>query len=159
MGVSAIMSVVSFSVVLAEVFAAVGLCTIVPAAVVTLARLVKNLPRPLNDDGSANPARTTAVTARDDFKKELEKTAAKDVTALVNSIAESLPTLDLLLAKTAKIHAEFTFEGRDEVKGDVQAGMMIDVVTVKAGASALYENKSTNKITLDVDFVSVNVPL
>lgn len=151
---STVMSAASFSVILAETFAAVGLSTIVPAGVVTLARLAKNLPADQNSTGYA--AANDALTEHSD---NLNKTPAKAVNALVKSISESRPSLDLLLPKTAKIHAEFTFEGSERYSGEAAVGLMIDVVSVKAGASALYETKSTNKITLDVDFVSVNIPL
>jgi hypothetical protein len=33
------------------------------------------------------------------------------------------------------------------------------VVTVKAGFSALYESRSKNRVTLDMNFVAVNVAL
>lgn len=153
MSISTVMSVTSFSVVLGEMFAAVGLSTTVPAGVITLARLAKALP-------SNSSANTTALNnTKNDLSQVLDNTPAKTVTALVDKMSVSLDELQLLLPKTAHIHADFTYEGRDAMSAQASVGAMVNVVSVNAGFSALYESKSTNKITLDVDFVNVNIPL
>ena len=150
MSATAATSVVSFSVVLAEAFAAVGLSTAVPAAVVTLARLAKN-------------ARTNAGHIND-TKAALGKLptgplSPEELNKLLGAVEKALPSLDLLLPKTADIHAEFTFEGKEGMTAGAAGGVAINVVSVSAGYSAMYEMKSTNKITLDVHFESVNVVL
>ena len=153
MGVSTVMSAASFSVVLGEVFAAVGLSTTVPAGVVALARMAKAL----SSTPDADKAPLTDAKAK--YTTSLEKTPAKPVIDLIDKMSASLDELPMLLPKTAKIHAEFTYEGRDLTEVGASLGAQVEVVSVNAGFSALYESKSTNKITLDVDFVSVNVPL
>src|SRR4051812_11862687 len=123
---SAAVSVASFSVVLAETFAAVGLSTVVPAGVVTLARLVKNLTPVSGEAPAARQGRLEATTK--DSVDALKNTPAAAVTALIKAISESLPALDLLLPKTAKIHAEFTFEGSEkyQVAAEGSAGGTVE---------------------------------
>ena len=65
----------------------------------------------------------------------------------------------MLLPKTAKIHGEFEFHGSERYAEDVSAGCAAEVVTVKAGYSAMYEASSSNTVTLDVEFVSVHVEI
>ena len=77
----------------------------------------------------------------------------------MQSAAKSLDSMDILIPKDAKIHAEFEFQGSDKMSVDLSAGGQVEVVTVKAGYSAMYESKSSNKITLDVNFVTVHVGL
>ncbi len=146
MAFSAAVSVASFSVVLAETFAAVGLSTVVPAAAVTLARIAAN-------QSNAN-----------DLATKLGNTPAAGMTDLIRALPGAMTSLDMLLPKTAKIHAEFAFEGSEAVSGTGAAGggATIDslaAVSVGVGYSALYQAQSSNKITLDIEFVSVNVPI
>jgi hypothetical protein len=171
MAVSTVMSVGSFSVVLAEAFAAVGLSTLVPATVVTAARLAKAMTKAQADRAAAGG--DTDLIEDADKRYADAKTAfgaieptlrsgplpLQDLQPFLNQLADSVPSLDLLLPHDAKIHAEFTFEGRDATEAVAEIGGQISVVSVRAGFSALYEAKSTNKISLDVNFVSVNVPL
>ena len=164
MALSTAVSVASFSVVLAETFAAVSLSTLIPAGVVTMARLAKQFPKQLRDQ-DGNPVEETpeARAKRQGPLTEaagaVAATPAKAAAALVNAVGESLPSLDLLLPKTAKIRAEFEFEGAERYEASVEVGALVKVVNIAAGYSALYETSSRNKITLEVDFVSVNVPI
>ncbi len=155
MAVSAVVSVASFTSVLAETFAAVGLSTIIPAGVVTVARMAKA--------AAANPGTSTApspeTAALNKAGAAVDLTPAKAMGDLVKVVGESLTSLDLLLPKTAKIHAEFSYQGSDSASVNASVGGMVQVVTVNAGFSAMYSSTSSNKITLDVDFVSVNVIL
>lgn len=153
MSISTVMSAASFSVVLGEMFTAVGLSTTVPAGVITLARMAKAL------SSAPESEKTTLSEAQTAFKGSLAKTPAATVTDLIDTMSKSLDELQLLLPKTAKIHAEFTYEGRDAMSAVFSGGVQVNLVSVNAGFSALYESKSTNKITLDVDFVSVNFPI
>lgn len=166
MPATAVTSVASFSVVLAEVFAAVGLSTTVPAAAVTLARLLKNAQTSSPTAGSGGTATTpidaSVMSGLMEALNTLPTTGPlkpADLEKLLRAVSLSLPSLDLLLPKTAKIHAEFSFEGREKVSGGAEAGVAVDVVSVKAGYSAMYEMKSSNRITLDINFESVNVAL
>ncbi|HYJ83494.1 MAG TPA: hypothetical protein VEW26_11725, partial [Allosphingosinicella sp.] len=62
--------------------------------------------------------------------------------------------------RDARLHAEFEFEARDRVSvGASVSTPALQVVNVNAGFAALYDSKSKNKITLDMNFVAVNVPL
>ncbi len=168
---TAAVSVASFSVVLAETFAAVGLSTVVPAGVVTLARMVKQI---AGDPTQSASNGTTA--AKDDVLHQIAGQDASGTTPaklgmpgadtaakLVNAMAASLDELNLLLPSSAKIHAEFTFEARERydvaASGNLGVAAEVAVVGISAGFSALYEAKSTNKITLDIDFAPVNIKL
>lgn len=162
---SAAVSVASFSVILAETFAAVGLSTIVPTSVVTLARLAKQLASGAAPGSGDVTAIEDAVSSVGSLSKKDSANAVKPVNpadavaSLGKALGKALPSLDMLLPKDAKIHAEFTYEGRDSQSLNVSAGGTVYAVNVSAGYSALYEAKSTNKITLDINFVSVNIPL
>lgn len=162
MAISTAVSTASFSVVLAETFAAVGLSTVIPAGVVTVARLAKEL-----SDGATPDTRKTALTTELNALAGTDASGGsigavvpiKPVTDVVRAISDSLTTLDLLLPKTAKIHAEFEMSATDSYDVAGTVGMTANVVTLNAGYGMLYSNTSRNKITLDVDFVSVQVAL
>lgn len=152
MALSTAISIASFSVVLAEAFAAVGLSTAVPAGVVTLARTAKQVAA----GGSPPSSDVNPDTIADGFKSG----PAKEFAPLIRAIAPALRDLDLLLPQKAKIHAEFEFEANEGLAMSVGGSLSyMSMVSVSAGYSALYETRSKNKITLDVDFVSVNVTL
>ncbi|MCX6953849.1 MAG: hypothetical protein NTV51_17000 [Verrucomicrobia bacterium] len=158
MSAATAISVASYSVVLAETFAAVGLSSLIPAGVVTAARVAKNLAA----QGSTTPPDALKGNSSEILKALPIPTA--EIDKLLLAVKDSLPALDLLLPKTAKLHAEFTYEAREQYTLDYSANGALSyegLVTagVKAGFHALYEEKSTNKITLDVEFVSVHVPL
>lgn len=142
---STAISVGSFSVVLAETFAAVAASTLIPATFLTVVRAAKQ-GASSSDNDSAN-----------DLIKDMigVNQALNAVRSGINSIDE----IDLLVPKTAKIHAEFEFEASEAYSGNVAIGALVNVVAVAAGYSALYETSSKNKITLDVDFAAVNYTL
>ena len=140
---SSIESVASFSIVLGEAFAAVGLSTLVPNTFIALTKAAKGGGAAISDVMLTNAKIPGAVEAA----------------ALMRGAAASLDSMDILLPKDAKIHAEFEFQGSDKMSADVSVGGQVEVVTVKAGFSAMYESKSSNKITLDVNFVTVHVGL
>lgn len=155
------MSVATFSVVLAEVFTAVGLSSLIPATWVEIARVLRRLgPQPGGGPGPdglsadeiakalATVARLVPIPAGDDGTTAV---AAKVIQALL----ASSDTIDLLLPKTASIDATFKFEAKEALDVQEQVGAALDVVSVRAGFSALYEEKSSNSITLKVDYVSV----
>lgn len=147
--VSTAISIASFSVVLAEAFSAVGLSTLIPNTFIATIRAAKAI----IDDSSATPA------AKDKARADLRAAAGlneKLADALIR-VVDSSEALDVLLPKTAKIHAEFEFQASERYEYGVEIGAMVEVVTIRAGYSALYETSSKNKITLDVDFAAVNV--
>lgn len=74
--------------------------------------------------------------------------------------------VDLFVARSAKIHAEFEFQASDEFRFRVgqtseQGGGLgaLQIVSLAPGFSALYQSSSRNKITLDVEFALTNVKL
>ncbi len=147
MAYSTIMSIGSFSVILFEAFTAVGLSSLMPTTAITLARMSKP-----DDSGAADD--TT------EMETSLAKTPVNGLKDLLKNLGKAGPdSLDILMPSTAKIHAEFEFQGRDESRIEGSIGGFVEVVNVNVGFSALYESTSRNKITLDVDFVSVNVPI
>jgi hypothetical protein len=142
-------SVVSFSIILAEVFASVGMATVVPNMLVMGAK------------GTAG-----VLTALDEELKDAKEIpgAVKNGIHLLAAGAKNMDALELMIPKTADIHAEFTFQGTFKETLDVNGAgsgsiQSLGAVSVGAGFSALYESTSTNKITLDIHFVTVNVPL
>jgi hypothetical protein len=64
-----------------------------------------------------------------------------------------------LLPKTASIDAEFEFHGSERYGANANVGAQIEIVTVNAGYSALYEARSSNKVKLHVDFETVSVTI
>ena len=161
MAISAAVSVAAFSVVLAETFAAVGLSSLIPAGFITLARTAKQLAGPdpeITDQDAANlNAALKHISKPDTANSSLAPGAAAG--QLIQTLAKGIDDLDVLLPKTAKIHAEFEFHGSERYSYDVAAGCAVEMVTVKAGYSAMYEASSSNRVTLDVEFQSVHVEL
>lgn len=145
MAVSAAVSVASFSVVLAEAFAAVAVSTLVPATFLSVARAAKAA------------AANANVTEGDGFIGNLPGVGVA-VEAL-KSASKRITDIDLLVPKTAKIHGEFEFQGGESLAAGASLGGQVQVVTVSAGYSMLYQSTSRNKITLDVDFAAVNYTL
>ena len=149
MGYTTIESVASFSVVLGEAFAAVGMSTLVPATFVTITRGAKAAIVAATDDAGRTAAATSAAGT---MATIVSGGPLKKVLDVVVSAAAASDGIDLLIPKTAQIHAEFEFQGSDSYTVDASLGAQVEVVTVKAGFSALYATTSKNKITLDVDF-------
>ncbi len=142
MAVSTAVSVAAFSVVLTESFAAVAASTLIPATFLAVARAAKNS---ASGDGA---------DALDGFVGRLPG-ASGALSALKSGVA-NLQDIDLLVPKTAKIKAEFTFEATERYSADAAVGAVVNVIAVAAAYSALYETSTTNKITLEVDFAAVN---
>ena len=148
--VSTAVSVASFSVVLAEAFSAVGLSTLVPNTFIAAVRAAKAT----LDDPNATAAK------KDEARADLRAAAGtNDRLAEVLLAAVDTDALDVLLPNSAKIHAEFEFQGSEKYEYGAEMGAMVEVVTIRAGYNALYETSSKNKITLDVSFAPVNVKI
>lgn len=144
MAMSTAISVGSFTVVLAESFAAVAASTLIPATFLAVARAAKA-------GGAAENE-----SANDLVKDMLGVNHALNA---VKTGIDSIDEIDLLVPKTAKIHGEFEFEASESYSANVAIGALVNVVAVAAGYSALYETSSRNKITLDVEFAAVNYTL
>ena len=147
MALSTAISVGAFSVVLAETFASVTASTLVPATFLAVMRAAKK-----NAD-SAAPGNADA----DALVKDM--LGVKEILNAVKTGVSSIDEIDLLVPKSAKIHAEFEFEASEAYSANVAIGALVNVVAVAAGYSALYETSSRNKITLDVEFAAVNYTL
>ncbi|WP_439545487.1 hypothetical protein [Sandarakinorhabdus sp.] len=146
MAVSAAVSVGSFSVVLAQSFAAVAASSLVPATFLTLVRAAKGV---TTGGGSALASTETTSSINDMLGSD-------KLSKALNEAAKAVTDIDLLVPKTAKITADFEFEATDAVSASASVGGLVKVVSVSAGFSALYTSTSKNKIHLEVDFVSVN---
>ncbi len=146
MAFSTAISVGAFSVVLAETFAAVAASTLVPATFLAVVRAAKKANAP--DD---------EVNAADMLIDRMS--GVKETVKAVQTAADSIDEIDLLVPRTAKINAQFAFEASESYAGSAAVGGMVNVVAVAAGYSALYETSSANKITLDVEFAAVNYTL
>jgi len=158
---SSVESVVSFSVILAETFAAVGLSTLIPDTFIAGAKIAKSatdeLETLINTKEPDTPA--SGATAAPALAK-----GARNALQVVGNAAKHLDSLDVLLPHDARITASFSFQASDSFSELVQGGGAANVdgvgaVSVKAGYSALYESKSENKITLEINFKSVSVDL
>ena len=149
MAYTTVESVASFSVVLGEAFAAVGLSTIIPATFVSITRSAKAA---LVAAGTDAQARADALAEAIKPLEPVLKGPVKSALNVAMAAADTSDGIDLLIPKTAQIHAEFEFQGSESYSGEGTIGAMVEVVTVKAGVSALYATTSKNKITLDVDF-------
>ena len=145
MALSTAISVGAFSVVLAETFASVTASTLVPATFLAVMRAAKK-----NAD-SAAPGNADALVK--------DMLGVKEILNAVKTGVSSIDEIDLLVPKSAKIHAEFEFEASEAYSANVAIGALVNVVAVAAGYSALYETSSRNKITLDVEFAAVNYTL
>jgi hypothetical protein len=91
--------------------------------------------------------------------------ASRLVQALATLGADS-DDVDVFVAKSARIHAEFEFQASDEFRFRIgqtseQSGALgaLQIVSLLPGFSALYQSTSRNKITLDVEFGLTNVKL
>lgn len=176
--ISTAFSVASYSAILTQNFAMVGISTLVPAAIAIAAKGLKgSVPESVPDNVPENEADNvpdneteseTKKTAKDPLaalfgpasKKADTPGPLEGVTNIIDSVAKSQPdALQLLAPKSAKIEAEFQFRGNESYKGEAEVGAMINVVTVKAGFAALFEAESSNKIKLTVDFGLVEYKL
>lgn len=151
MAVSTAMSVASYSVVLAETFATVGLSTLVPATFVGVARAIKAAGE-ARDASRPVPAGTSEME-RLDVGSIVPTGPAEE---LVRYIAANEETLDLLVPKKARIQAEFEMQASESYSEGMSGGVTMDVVTVKAGMSLLYKTKSECKVKLDLNFALAN---
>jgi hypothetical protein len=156
MSISAVASVASFSVVLAETFGAVALSTLIPNAFVESANAMKRL---------ASRAATDPADAGEEEKAMGPLSAIPGIDAVRDAVkniaaATAEPSdLHLLLPKKATIDAEFEFHGSESLTVGAGLGAQIKLVTVNAGFSALYSSSSSNKVTLHVDFETVSVTI
>jgi hypothetical protein len=161
MALAGAMSIVSFSLALAEVFTAVGLSTLIPATYIEIARAARKL-LDTSDPNSLTAAEIQqALTGIAKFLPV--KTDGQNDTALAAKIIQSLlassDTIDLLLPKSACIEADFTFQGSEKIEEEIGVGAAIDVVNVNAGFSYLYSETSSNHIHLKIDYVMVQEQL
>lgn len=145
MAFSTAVSVAAFSVVLTQSFVAVAASTLVPATFLAALRAAR---------GATNPGADTTGNSLVD--------SAPGVGEIVSGLRAGLASLeeiDLLVPTKATIDAEFEFEASEAYSADASLGGMVQVVSVAAGYSALYETSTRNKITLHLEFAAVNYRL
>ncbi|HUQ07942.1 MAG TPA: hypothetical protein VM261_35850 [Kofleriaceae bacterium] len=193
---TAIASVASFSVVLAESFAAVGLSTIMPNLFIAAAKAAKGVAGGTGSSpeliaklnalhtklaagatASDTEVRTAAAAVDTAFiaagapqsattapATELSamfhgESPVKKAMDMVAKAAHAVDHLDVLVPTKASIDAEFEFHAAEKMTGEAALGAAIEMVTIKAGYSALYEATSRNKVSLHVEFALVGVDL
>ena len=162
----------AFTVVLAEVFAAVGLSTLIPNVFVQLCRalkltgdaaltgvaldtvlgiLVKGLALP---GLPAIPAATADAGTKGAYEAKLQMIKNHLIKAV-----QDTKKMQLLVPNKATIDAEFSCSGGESYGYEVGAEGVIEVVGVKGGFSALYEMKSSMTIRMHVEFAPVEYDL
>jgi len=152
--ISTIMAAGSFSVILAESFAAVGLSTMIPQMFVGFIRTI-------------NKAEAANLAVLDSLGKFFaDRMQVKYDTAFLKKLMDDkfLNELDLLIPKDGRIKAEFIYQGTEtytaNMGGSVGAtleGMVVGEVS--AAYSALYSATTSNKIELEVNFGLVHYKL
>jgi hypothetical protein len=167
-------SVLAFTVVLAEAFLAVGLSTVVPAAFVEMCRVIRAMMLATTVDNTAidlaldhlmevapmlpgmpGPLKPGAT----DADKEARRAALKPYKDAVRELVKTSDKLQLLVPKSASIDAEFACSGGETYSANAGLEGVIQVVGVKAGYSALFEMKSSTSVRLHVDFAPVEYSL
>jgi hypothetical protein len=144
-------SVASFSIVLAESFAAIGLSTLVPAIFAESASALKNLQSPTDDQVKKELGRYGPIFGLVGAEKDKTSIPQEMADALLKA-AKSSDSIKLLVPNKASLDAEFEFHAAESYKADASVGAMVEVVTVKAGFGELFETSSSNKIKLHVEF-------
>lgn len=147
MAVSAAVSVASFTVVLTETLTAVAAATLAPAAFLAVARVAHGL--------AANES--AQATAADGLAGPMA--GVNEAVNALKAAARSIESIDLLIPKTAKLHAEFEFQAGEATSLDANVGGFAQMVSINAGYSTLYTASSANKVTLDIDYAVVNYTL
>jgi hypothetical protein len=158
MAVSTALSVASFSIVLTETFIAVAASTLAPATFVSFLRAMKA--KAEADAGNAPPGGITFPEFNAD-SNALTKgfDGIKDLLKGVGDGVRAIDEIELLVPKTAKIHAEFEFEATEQYATEGALGGFVNVVAISAGYSSLFQTASRNRITLDIDYAVVNYRL
>jgi hypothetical protein len=164
---SSIESTVSFTVVLAETFAAVGLATVVPTALIATAKLTKAAlneaaKKTNNTYGQPFDSHSELIDSTRDANPDggdaIEGAVSKGLRVIQAAVA-NVKDVNLLMPQTANIKAEFTFSANDAYSLDVGGNATIQAVNVKAGFTALYSSKSSNRISMNIHFEPVAVTL
>lgn len=155
---TAAISVASYAFVLGGTMAAVTTSSVIPAALVAAAKVLRNLelPPPPSSTG------TTVTIPVDEARKaadDLFDLIPQGGGAMMKKAFKSVDSLTLLVPKTARIEADFTLEGREVFEGGVSVGAQLQAVSVSAGYSALFEQKSGFKVKMTIDFATVDFPL
>jgi hypothetical protein len=160
-------SVLAFTVVLGEAFAAVGLSTLIPAMFVETCRAMKvagpaldalldeNLPilmKALPLPGLPAPTNQGPLS-----QTEAGKLFIKAIKRLIED--PNFNKMQLLVPNSAKIDATFACGGCESYGVNAGAEGVIQVVGIKAGFSAMFELHSSTSVHLEVTFAPVEYTL
>ncbi len=159
-------TVMAFTVVLAEAFAAVGLSTLAPAMFVQFCRVARaaliggaaNLDTLLTELVQVAP-RLPGLPQLPDPNDPGYQDAIQSVKDSIIEMLRSNDKIQLLVPKTATIDAEFSMGGSESASINAGVGGMIKVVNVNAGFSALFELHSSTTVRLHVDFAQAEYTL
>jgi hypothetical protein len=161
--ISTAFSIASFSIVLAECFAMVGMSTLIPTAAVVAASTLRQAAL---SETNANPRAADADQKEDTllgkflgFGDNIAKAPLNGFKQVLSSVAHDMDSISLLVPKTASIDATFKFHANESESFGAEVGGMIQLVTVKAGMSALFAVETSNEVHLHVDFALVNFNL
>ena len=175
---STALTVLAFTVVLAEMFAAIGMSTLAPAAFVEFASLLKLAAAAVAAGPSTGviaglpptelinklvpmlakmipslPGLPPPPTGTDDPTKYNQ--ALDNLSKILQDMINKTQTLKLLTPKSATIDASFECGGSESLGMNVGAEGVIQVVGVKAGYSAMFELHSSTTIKMHIDFALV----
>jgi hypothetical protein len=173
MPLAAIASLGTFTAVLAESMAAIGLSSLAPTLLAAIGKVAKcTLEEALPEARQAAQAELDALLGQvkklggafgtrgeDGLPVPSPGEVVADLMQAIGKGLHSLEEINLLIPAKASLDAEFEFHANESYAGEAAAGAQIQLVTVKAGFSALYSSASSNRVKLHLDFVSVPVDL
>lgn len=154
---TAAISVASYGFVLGGTLAAVTTSSVIPAALVAAAKILKEVAE--NPPTGTSPPQGLPTAEAQKAADGLFSLIPSGGGPVLKNAMKSLDSMTLLVPKTAKVEAEFNLEGREVYEGGASVGGQLQAVSVSAGFSALFEQKSGFKVTMTVDFASVDFPL
>lgn len=152
----------AFTVVLAEVFTAVGLSTVAPAMFVQLCRLAKaaiaaggNSDAILENLARVAPPLPGMPRVPHDSDDEDYEDAIAPIKEALSDMLENSDNLQLLVPSAASIDAEFSCGGSESYSATAGAGGVVKVVNVNAAFSSMFELHASTTVRLHVDFAPV----
>jgi hypothetical protein len=158
--ISTAFSIASFSIVLAECFAMVGMSTLIPTGAAVAASTIRHaaLENKQTPPGTT-PAQNDPLGQLLSFGGSIASAPVEGIKQVIRTVAHDMDSISLLVPKSASIDAVFKFHANESYSMNAEGGAMIQLVTVKAGYSALFAVETSNEVKLHVDFALVNFDL